>query len=390
MGALKMAQGAAIRAIQDDPSVQRMPPRSSSVAHDAKIVGRAAVLNGFGDAEQLQLRELTWTPPRADEVIVRVHGSSINPIEWKMRQGMGLPSWAWRKLLGAPAVLGLDFSGTVECAGKESGIAEGAEVMGALPLCGAYADYIRIRPAQGRLAIVRKPESVSHARAGVTPFASLVALAAFQAAFPLDPSWQKRRVLIVGGSGGVGHLGLQMAKRGLGAAQVVAVCSSRNSEFAAACGADDVVCYDQIDVPVELAGSRPGWRGTFDLIFDAVGDDRYWTQLAPQLLRPGGQFVSVALPSFHPGRAGEDVGLLEAPALIARLLKRQMLANYRMIPGLIGALPGTPGLRLIAQWLDAGELSPHIMRSYPLAQVAAAHRESETGRAVGKIALQMD
>ncbi len=105
------------------------------------------------------------------------------------------------------------------------------------------------------------------------------------------------RVLVIGASGGVGHLAVQIAKRGLGAALVVGVCSSRNEDFVRACGADAVVAYDR--TPIEtIAREHPEWKGTFDLIFDTVGIDTAWTILAPQLLSATGRFVAAAIPQL--------------------------------------------------------------------------------------------
>jgi len=102
------------------------------------------------------------------------------------------------------------------------------------------------------------------------------------------------RVLVIGASGGVGHLAIQIAKRGMGAAFVVGVCSSKNEEFIRRCVADDVVAYDRSLIE-SIAGHRPQWHGSFDLIFDAMGLDKAWTVLAPRLLSKNGRFVGAAL-----------------------------------------------------------------------------------------------
>lgn len=124
---------------------------------------RAVVLEAFGDASQLRLREVD-TPrlTRGDELLVRVHATSVNPIEWKMRAGMGLPPWAWRRAIGPRMVLGIDYAGTVVAAGEAiSGFHVGDEVMGAMPLAGTYADYVVVRPNDRRTAIARKPPEIS-------------------------------------------------------------------------------------------------------------------------------------------------------------------------------------------------------------------------------------
>ena len=189
-----------------------------------------------------------------------------------------------------------------------------------------------------------------------------------------------------GASGGVGHLAVQIAKRCLGAALVVGVCSSRNEDFVRRCGADEVVAYDR--VPVEgIASSHPEWKGSFDLIFDAVGIDRAWTVLAPWLLRQDGRFVGAALPQLPDGRAGEDVGLIGGLATAARLGLRRMGGRYRFIYGFMGDLPSKQGFPSLVEWIAEGKLAPRLAATYSLDQLADAHRASETGRIVGKISV---
>jgi NADPH:quinone reductase-like Zn-dependent oxidoreductase len=152
------------------------------------------------------------------------------------------------------------------------------------------------------------------------------------------------------------------------------------------CGADEVVAYDR--VPIEsLASSHPEWKGTFGLIFDAVGIDKAWTVFARWLLREDGRFVGAALPQLPDGRAGEDVGLLGALATASRLALRRMGGRYRFIYGFMGDLPSKQGFPSLVGWLAAGKLAPRLAATYSLDQLADAHRASETGRTVGKISV---
>jgi NADPH:quinone reductase-like Zn-dependent oxidoreductase len=171
----------------------------------------------------------------------------------------------------------------------------------------------------------------------MVPFAGLVALAGMTTHGGLANK-ANARVLVIGASGGVGHLAVQIAKRCLDAALVVGVCSNRNEDFVRQCGADEVVAYDR--VPVEsIASAYPEWRGSFDLIFDAVGIDQAWTVAAPWLLRQDGRFVGAALPQLPDGRTGEDVGLIGGLATAIRLALRRMGGRYRFIYGFMGDLP---------------------------------------------------
>jgi NADPH:quinone reductase-like Zn-dependent oxidoreductase len=347
---------------------------------------RAAVLSDFGEADNFSVRELPTPALRSDEMLVRVKATSINPIEWKMRRGLGLPKPIWRLLLGRPMILGIDFSGTVVAAGPEVDVYRiGDDVMGAFRFCGADSEYAVVRPGDRHTAVAHKPSSVSYAEAAAASFAGLVALAGMTTHGELAAK-AKSRVLVIGASGGVGHLAIQIAKRGMGAAFVVGVCSSKNEEFVRQCGADNVIAYDRM--PFEsIAGHHPEWQGSFDLIFDTVGLDKAWTALAPRLLSTDGRFVGAALPQLSDGRAGEDVRLIGGLATAGRLALRRTGGRYRFIYGFMGDLPSKQGFLSLVQWIGEGKVTVKLAASYSLDQLADAHRASETGRTVGKISV---
>ncbi len=347
---------------------------------------RAAVLSDFGEADRFSVREVPTPALRSDEMLVRVKATSVNPIEWKMRRGVGLPKPIWRLLIGRPMILGIDFAGTVMAVGPEvDGYRIGDDVMGAFRLWGADAEYIVVRPRDKRTAIARKPSSVSYAEAAAAPFAGLIALAGMTTHGGLATKTNSR-VLVIGASGGVGHLAIQIAKRGMGAAFVVGVCSSKNEEFVRECGADEVVAYDRISLE-RIASQYPDWQGRFDLIFDAVGLDQAWTVLAPQLLSKDGRFVAAGTPQSADGRAGEDVGIIGGVATLVRFTLRRMGGRYRFIYGILGDVFSNHGFSSLVQWIADGKVAAKLAATYSLDQLADAHRASETGRTVGKISV---
>lgn len=350
---------------------------------------RAAVLSDFGDARNFSVRELPIPQLRSDEMLVRVKATSVNPIEWKMRRGLALPRPVWRVLLGRPMILGIDFAGTVAATGSAiDGFAIGDDVMGAFRLWGADADHVVVRPNHRRTAVARKPASVSFAQAACASFAGLIALAGLTTHGRLSTQ-PNARVLIIGASGGVGHLAVQIAKHGLGAALVVGVSSSRNADVVRTCGADAVVAYDR--TPVEtIAQAHPEWQGTFDLIFDTVGIDTAWTILAPQLLSATGRFVAAAIPQGPDGRSGEDAGPFGGLATVARFTLRRLGGRYSFIYGILGDVFNAASYAALVQWIAEGKVTPTIAATYALDQLAEAHRASETGRTVGKIAVVME
>ena len=346
----------------------------------------AAVLTDFGEAHNFSVREVPTPALRSDEMLVRVKATSVNPIEWKMRAGLGLPKPIWRLLIGRPLILGIDYAGTVVAAGPEvDGYRIGDDVMGAFRFSGADAEYAVVRPGDRHTAIALKPPSVSYAEAAAASFAGLVALAGMTTHGGLTTK-ANSRVLIIGASGGVGHLAIQIAKRGMGAAFVVGVCSSKNEDFVRKCGADDVVAYDRTSIE-SIASQHPEWQGRFDLIFDAVGLDKAWTVLAPRLLSTDGRFVGAALPQSADGRAGEDVGVIGGLATAGRLALRRMGGRYRFIYGFMGDLPSKRGFSSLVQWIAEEKVAAKLAATYSLDQLADAHRASETSRTVGKISV---
>ena len=347
---------------------------------------RAAVLSDFGEAHNFSVREVPTPAPRSDEMLVRVKATSVNPIEWKMRRGLGLPKAIWRLLLGRPMILGIDFSGTVVAAGPEvEAYRIGDDVMGAFRLWGADAEYVVVRPAGRHTAVAIKPSSISYAEAAAVCFAGLVALAGMRTHGGLATK-ANSRVLVIGASGGVGHLAVQIAKRGMGAAFVVGVCSSKNEEFVRKCGADYVVAYDQTSIE-SIASHHPEWQESFDLIFDTVGIDKAWTVLAPRLLERNGRFVAAALPQLADGRAGEDTGVVGGLATVVRLTLRRMGGRYRFIYGFMGDVFCKRSFASLVQWIAEEKMAAKLAATYSLDQFAGAHRASETGRTVGKISV---
>src|SRR6185503_19012595 len=195
-----------------------------------------------------------------NQVLVKVHASSINPVEWygtsgqprimRLQGGIGLPS-DWK--------LGYDMSGTVEAVGsKVTRFKPGDEVYGGAH--GALAEYVVAREAG---SIVLKPPNLSFEEAAGIPIAGITALQGLRDTGGLKPG---QKVLINGASGGVGTFAVQIAKA-LGA-DVTAVCSTRNIEMVRSIGADHVIDYTQTDFAAD--GHR------YDAILAANGDRSIW------------------------------------------------------------------------------------------------------------------
>jgi NADPH:quinone reductase-like Zn-dependent oxidoreductase len=163
---------------------------------------KAVQMHSIGGPEVLGIDEIQMPQPRDDEVVVKVHAASVNPIDWKMRSGKtGL------KQEQLPIVLGRDVSGTVEiCGTRAQTLKKGDPIYAMLGRDrGGYAEYALVKAVEG----AAKPASLDHVRAAAVP---LAALTAWQGLFDHGGLKPGQRVLIHGGAGGVGHFAIQFAK----------------------------------------------------------------------------------------------------------------------------------------------------------------------------------
>src|SRR5437879_4043623 len=197
---------------------------------------KAIRIHNYGGPEVLNYEDAPRPKPQAGEVLIRVHATSVNPIDWKVREGLMKDFWPHK----FPLILGWDLSGVVEELGPSPAAAGrfkvGDEVY-SLPdptRNGAYADYIVVREPE----LALKPNSLHHIRVAAVP---LAALTAWQALFDTAQLQPGQRVLIHAGSGGVGHLAVQLATwKG---AHVFATASSKNQELLRRLRVDDAIDY---------------------------------------------------------------------------------------------------------------------------------------------------
>src|SRR5258708_5640807 len=199
---------------------------------------KAIRIHKYGGPEVLQYEDAPRPKPQAGEVLVRVKAAGVNPIDWKVREGHMKDFWPHK----FPVILGWDLSGVVEEVGPGPTAAGrfkiGDEVY-SIPdptRDGAYADYIVVRESE----LALKPNSLHHIRAAAVP---LAALTAWQSLFDTAQLQPGQRVLIHAGSGGVGHLAVQLAKwKG---AYVFATASTKNQDLLRKLGVDGPIDYTQ-------------------------------------------------------------------------------------------------------------------------------------------------
>lgn len=304
------------------------------------------VQNSFGGPEVLEPTERDVPEPVFTEVLVRVHATSVNPVEAYIRSG-GFP------LLGQPPfVLGWDVSGVVEKVGPgTSRFTVGDEVYG-MPFfpraAGAYAEYVA---APSRM-LARKPASLDHVQAAALP---LVGLTAWQGLVDYARVGPGDQVLIHAAGGGVGHVAVQIAKaRG---AYVIGTASAAKHDFVRSLGADEVIDYRTTDFGEAVRDA--------DIVFDVVGGDNGERSFAS--LRAGGTFVTAV-----------DHGNTELRAKAAA-------AGLRFLG--VAVEPDHTALDALTRLVEEGALRPHVSDTFALRDAAKAHALIESGSTQGKIVL---
>jgi len=264
--------------------------------------------------------------------------------------------------LGAPkdTRLGVDFAGTVEAVGTNvKNFKPGDEVFGGKN--GAFAEYVTVRDDR---ALVLKPANLTFEQAAAVPIAAITALQALRDKGKIYPG---QKILINGASGGVGTFAVQIAKSF--GAEVTGVCSTRNEEMVRSIGADHVIDYTKDDYTEK--------EQRYDLIIDNVGNHSLSSNR--KVLNPEGTFVIIG------GAKGNWLGPLMNP-IKAMMYSPFVGQEFVMLL----AKMRKEDLAVLADLMQAGEVTPVIDRRYPLSEVPAAIRYSEEGHARGKIIINLD
>jgi NADPH:quinone reductase-like Zn-dependent oxidoreductase len=307
----------------------------------------------------LDLDEVDIPVPEDDQVLVRVHASSANPVEWYGVTGpyFGRVGAGFRKP-NDPRV-GADLAGVVEAVGRDvEDFAPGDEIFGSGS--GAWAEYAVARATR----VALKPANVSFEEAASVPIAGLTALQALRDQAQVQPG---QKVLVNGASGGVGTFAVQLAKAF--GADVTAVCSTRNVEQARRLGADRVVDYTKEDF------ANLGIR--HDLMVDIAGSRSFLA--CRRALKPDATFVLVG------GRLTYR-GLGPLPHIAGTFLKSRF-RSQRMT--FFVTRITTEHLDLMRNLIEAGKVRPVVDRTYPLSEAGDALAYLGEGHARGKVAVQV-
>ncbi|HAA54110.1 MAG TPA: NADPH:quinone reductase [Myxococcales bacterium] len=329
---------------------------------------KAALIHSYGTPDVFQIEDIPRPTPGPREILVAVHAASINPIDYKIRQG------GQRALIhySFPRILGLDVSGVVEAIGeKVTRFQVGDAIYSSPPHTrqGTYAEYTVLHENEA----AHKPAGLTHEEAASIPLVGLTVWESFVCKGQLKKG---DRILIQAGSGGVGTFAIQLAKQ-LGA-HVITTCSERNFELVRSLGADEVINYREQDFATVCQD--------LDFVLDSIGGET--VKKSYDILKKGGHLsvLNSGLPGYTE-RYGWFGGLL---AVVWNLLGMKMRALSTGVQhSMILRQPKGDLLAQLTPYLEEKTIRPVIDRTFALDDIAEAHRYSESGRARGKIVISV-
>ncbi|WP_323163746.1 zinc-dependent alcohol dehydrogenase family protein [Pseudomonas atacamensis] len=318
---------------------------------------KAMILKSFGGPDSFELSDVPKPVPQAGQVLVRVHATSINPLDYQVRRG------DYPDLVPLPAITGHDVSGVVEAVGPGvSAFAPGDEVWYTPQIFdgqGSYAEY----HVAAESIIARKPAALSHLEAASL---SLVGGTVWEALTVRAVLRVGESILIHGGAGGVGHVAIQVAKA-MGA-RVFTTVREANADFVRSLGADVVIDYTQEDY-VEAIMRETAGHGV-DVVFDTIGGDTL--SRSADALAQLGRVVSI-------------VDIAQPQNLVQAWGKN---ANYHFV----FTRQNRGKLDELSALVERGQLRPHVGAVYSLADIPLAHArlESANNGLLGKIAIAVE
>lgn len=308
---------------------------------------KAAQYDKYGDSSVIEIRDIPKPSPSENQVLVEVYAASVNPIDWKVRQGY-LSKMA---PLNFPVTIGGNFSGVVVEIGL--GVSEfkiGDEVYGqALVLNGGSGSMAEFA-ASNASNTARKPSNLNHITAASLPLVGVSALQGLEQHIKLSKG---QKILIHGGAGGIGTIAIQIAKS-IGS-YVVTTISTRDAAFARELGADEVIDYkkEQFDKTQD-----------FDAVFDASGQDL--TEQSFKVLKRGGVLVTMT------AQPNENL----AQKYGVRAMRES-------------ADTSTSNLNRLTELVESGIIKPQVDRIFTLDQTRKAFEYQETGHPRGKVVIKI-
>ena len=325
---------------------------------------KAIVYCDYGLAN-LKLADIAKPTPTDDQILVKVHAASVNPLDWHFIEGTPKIMRALGVGLRKPKDirLGVDFAGTVETVGKNvTQFKAGDEVFGGRD--GAFAEYVCPRADR---AVTLKPANISFEQAASINIAGITALQAVRDKGKVQPG---QKVLINGASGGVGTFAVQIAKSF--GAEVTGVCSTRNLEMVRSLGADHVLDYTREDF---AKGDQ-----RYDVILDNVPN--HSLSECRRILNPQGKYVMIGGGGPNDNRWIGPFGRLIQTMLLSPFVSQKM--------GMMMAELKKSDLAILGDLMQNGKVKPVIDRTYKLSELPEAIRYLEEGHARGKVVITVE
>jgi 2-desacetyl-2-hydroxyethyl bacteriochlorophyllide A dehydrogenase len=314
---------------------------------------RAVVYDRYGPPDVLRLEEVARPVPGDDELLVRVHASTVTRSDCGFRSAEIFISRFFTGLRRPKQrIPGIEFAGEVEAVGGAVAEFEVGDRVFGVKGSGAHAEFTCIRESSP-VALI--PAGMSFDDAAAVCDGASLALACLRRAGDL----QGRSVLVYGASGAVGTAGVQLAKHF--GAEVTAVCKTETVELVSSLGADEVIDYTRDDF------TKNG--KTYDVVFDAVGKHSF--RRSRHSLKFGGTFVDT------------DLGYMWHMPVLA--LVTRWIGDKRVTIGITRY--AKDDVVLLKELIEAGEYRPVVDRAYPLEDVVEAHRYVETGQKTGNVVL---
>lgn len=312
---------------------------------------KAVLLEKAGGVENLHLSDIEKPSIKKDEVLIEVKAISLNPADVKAKSSEEMLTWMFGS--ERPVILGWDIAGIVAEAGNNvTKFQKGDKVFGMINFPGvakAYAEYV----ASPEDHLAKIPNGVSFEKAGATTLAALTALQMLQGNVN-----EGDKVLVHGGSGGVGHFGIQIAKA-MGA-HVITTVSAKNIEYVQSIGADECIDYRTQNFEEVLQN--------IDFVLDLFGMQSIEKSL--KVLKPGGTVISTLM--------------LEVP----EDLKAKADSLNVNVQGILVKSNGND-METLAEMLEDGSIKPAIHKSFPFEAMRDAHTAVENGGLVGKVIVTL-
>ncbi|MGM2812016.1 NADP-dependent oxidoreductase [Bacillus cereus group sp. Bce007] len=330
---------------------------------------KAMIIDRYGKVP-MRMAEVPTPEINEYEVLAEIHAASINPIDFKIRDGKVKMLLKYEM----PLILGNDFSGVITKVGSKVTRFKVGDEIYARPRknkIGTFAEYIAIHEDD----IALKPKNLSFEEAASIP---LVGLTSYQALHDIMQLQKGQKILIHAGSGGVGTFAIQLAK--IMGATVTTTASEAGANLVTSLGADEIINYKTEKFEDILKN--------YDAVFDTIGGATL--EKSFNIIKSGGNIVSVS--GMPNARFGKEFGSGFFKTLLFSLASKKLTAlkkKHNAQYSFLFMKPSGDQLRTIANYIEAGKIKPVIDRVFPFEDAQKAMEYSESGRAKGKIIVKI-